>query len=69
MVFENVEAANGIMQLCHELFPLQEQITATFYRAEGQTGLILLLEMAKTAQIIKASDGKPMFVEARQASR
>jgi ATP-dependent DNA helicase RecG len=56
--FENVEAANGIMQLCHELFPLQEQIIQTFYRAEGQTGLILLLEMAKTAQIIKASDGK-----------
>lgn len=56
--FNNVEEANGIFQLMHELFPLQDPINAYFYQADGQQGLLLILEMTKTAQIVKASDGK-----------
>ncbi|MGE0063223.1 MAG: helix-turn-helix domain-containing protein, partial [Xanthobacteraceae bacterium] len=56
--FANEEAANGIFQLIHEVFPLHEPINAAFYRAQGEKGLVLILEMAKTAQIVKATDGK-----------
>lgn len=56
--FENQEAANGIFQLIHEIFPLGNSVTPAFYSAPGEKGILLILEMTKTAEIIKASDGK-----------
>jgi len=56
--FVDEEAANGIFQLIHEIFPLHEPITATFYTVQDEKGLVLILEMTKTAQIVKATDGK-----------
>ena len=56
--FADEEAANGVFQLIRKISPLQEPITATFYAAEGEKEYVLILEMAKTAQIVKATDGK-----------
>ena len=57
--FVEVEEANPIFQLVHELFPLNNPITSTFYTSSSEKGLVLVLEMTKTAHIVKASDGKP----------
>ncbi|MBZ0148096.1 MAG: putative DNA binding domain-containing protein [Pseudorhodoplanes sp.] len=56
--FAKQEDANGLIQLIHEIFPLADPISVNFYSAQGEPGLVLILEMAKTAQIVKASDGK-----------
>lgn len=56
--FDNPEEANGIFQLIHELFPLNNPISSTFYSARSEKGLVLVLETAKTAHIVKASDGR-----------
>jgi ATP-dependent DNA helicase RecG len=56
--FSDEEKANGIFQLIHEVFPLNSPINPTFYSADNEKGLVLVLEMTKTAQVVKASDGK-----------
>ena len=56
--FEDQEDANGIFQLIHEIFALNSPLTPTFYVANDEKGLVLVLETTKTAHIVKASDGK-----------
>ena len=56
--FSSIEEANPLFQVIHQIFPLGNPVTATFYSADSENGLILTLEMAKTAHIVKATDGK-----------
>lgn len=56
--FENQESANGHLQCFEQLFPLGQYFDYTFLRCEGSPGLLLKVEMRKTPEIIKASDGK-----------
>lgn len=52
------EEANGIEQLLHELFPLAQPISIQYFSALEQVGLIMFLEVPKTSEIVKSSDGK-----------
>ncbi|MBU9764213.1 ATP-dependent DNA helicase RecG [Mycobacterium sp. TNTM28] len=56
--FANAEAANGHIQAFESVFPLGGDHRYEFLSAESQTGLILHIEIDKSASIKKAVDGK-----------
>jgi ATP-dependent DNA helicase RecG len=55
--FADQEAANGHLQLFEELFPLGTGFEYAFLRADTYPGLVLHVQIAKTLQVISASDG------------
>jgi len=56
--FANSEAANAHLQVFEQLFPLGTDFSYDFIRNEGQRGLILKIQVAKTRDIKTASNGK-----------
>ena len=56
--FANPEAANAHLQVFEQLFPLGTDFRYDFMRNEGQRGLILKIQIAKTRDIKTASNGK-----------
>jgi ATP-dependent DNA helicase RecG len=56
--FANEEAANGHVQLFEELFPIGADSMVTFLSSDGLSGLILKVEVPKSKEIKRASDGK-----------
>ena len=54
--FDNVEAANGHLQLLEELFPLGTDFHYEFLQCLSKKGLVLHIEIHKTHDIIKASN-------------
>ncbi len=57
--FSNPEAANGHLQIFEQLFPLGKDFQYGFLKCIGETGLVLHVEIRKTADIKRASDGYP----------
>lgn len=55
--FADVEAANGHLQPIQEMFPLGEEILYTFLKCTEFSGLVLKIEVFKSRQIKKASNG------------
>lgn len=55
--FERVEDANGHIQPFEALFPLGNHFEYTFLECEGQPGFVLQVQVRKTPDIKKASDG------------
>ncbi len=55
--FEDAEAANAHIQVFEELFPLGSNFAYTFLSCQGEAGLVLKIEIQKTAGIVRASDG------------
>jgi ATP-dependent DNA helicase RecG len=55
--FERVEDANGHLQAIENLFPLGTNFRYTFLSTDNETGLVLLCEIDKTADVRYASDG------------
>lgn len=56
--FENVEAANGHLQPFEQLFPLGVDFEYTFLQAENSAGLVLQVQVRKTQDIKRATDGQ-----------
>ncbi len=56
--FANQEAANGHLQTFERLFPLGQYFDYVFLAAPGAPGLVLKVEVRKTPDIKKASDGR-----------
>jgi len=56
--FQDEEAANGHLQVFDELFPLGADSMITFLSADGLPGLVLKVEIPKSREIKRASDGK-----------
>lgn len=56
--FPNEEATNGHVQVFDELFPVGADSTMTYLFADSQPGLILKVEVPKSREIKRASDGK-----------
>jgi ATP-dependent DNA helicase RecG len=65
--FENAEAANGHLQLFEKLFPLGTDFLYEFLRADSQPGLVLHVQINKTRQIMKASNGLPYIRRGAQS--
>lgn len=55
--FKDVEAANGHLQALEGLFPLGQHFSYTFLACEAEAGLVLQVEVQKTASITTDSDG------------
>jgi len=54
--FDNVEAANGHIQPFEQLFPLGTGFEYNFLACEGESGLVLQVEVLKSSDIKKSSD-------------
>lgn len=54
--FDNVEAANGHIQPFEQLFPLGGYFEYSFLSCEGESGLVLQVQIRKTPDIKKATD-------------
>lgn len=65
--FEDIEAANGHLQIFEQLFPLGTDFNYTFLKIIGEVGLVLLISILKTKQIVKASDGIPYIRRGAQS--
>ena len=57
--FEDVEEANGLIQLFHELFPLGQFFSYDFLECHGEPGLILHVQVRKSRDVVEASNGHP----------
>lgn len=57
--FEDPEEANGHLQAFEQVSPLGTYVRAAFLRSPTNSGLVLQLEILKTRDIIRASDGVP----------
>ena len=57
--FENVEAANGHLQIFEQLFPLGTDFQYEFLECGHKRGLILYVQINKTLAIKRASNGLP----------
>ena len=55
--FEDVEAANGLIQCIEAVLPLGQGCRITFLSSEGRQGLVLQIEVLKARDIIKSSGG------------
>lgn len=55
--FEDVEAANGHLQAFQQMFPLGAEIAYSFFRSKSNPGLVLKIEVFKSRQIKKATNG------------
>lgn len=56
--FANPEAANSHIQVFEQLFPLGTDYRYDFLRNDHQAGLVLKIQVAKTRDIKRASNGK-----------
>jgi ATP-dependent DNA helicase RecG len=56
--FPDEETANGHIQVFDELFPLGADSMITFLSADGLPGLVLKVEVPKSREVKRASDGK-----------
>jgi ATP-dependent DNA helicase RecG len=55
--FADPEEANGHLQAFEQVSPLGTYVRATFLRSATDPGLVLQLEVLKTREIVKATDG------------
>ncbi len=57
--FRDIEAANAHLQVFDQLFPLGQYYNYTFLACPGAQGVVLQVNVNKTREITKASDGIP----------
>ncbi|MGH6691702.1 MAG: ATP-binding protein, partial [Gammaproteobacteria bacterium] len=57
--FDDVEAANAVLQVLAQIAPLADFIITTFLACEGESGLVLKIEILRNGAITKATDGLP----------
>ncbi len=55
--FDDQEDANGHLQIFETLFPLGQYYSYTFLSSPAESGEVLKIEINKTREIVKASDG------------
>ncbi|HTB94344.1 MAG TPA: ATP-binding protein [Candidatus Sulfotelmatobacter sp.] len=57
--FPDVESASGHIGAFERAFPLGRDFSYEFLRCQGRPGLVLHVQVNRTASIVKATDGKP----------
>jgi ATP-dependent DNA helicase RecG len=55
--FSDVEEANSVLQMLNQIAPLADFISTTFLECEGESGLVLKIEILRNATITKSTDG------------
>jgi ATP-dependent DNA helicase RecG len=64
--FDDVEAANPVLQMLDQIAPLADFIITTFLSCDGEKGTILKIEILRNATITKATDGLPYIRKSAQ---
>src|ERR1700730_14435388 len=67
--FADIEDANAHIQVLESMKPLGGHYHAAFLRCVGQPGVVLHLEIPKSKDILKASDGYPYTRKGAQKLR
>jgi ATP-dependent DNA helicase RecG len=67
--FCDIEAANNHVLVFEKLFPLGKDFLYEFLRCEGENGFVLHIQIQKTSDIKKASDGYPYVRRGAQKIR
>lgn len=57
--FHDVESANGHLQAFERAFPLGKGFQYEFLRCSSQPGVVLHVQVPRTQDVVKATDGKP----------
>jgi ATP-dependent DNA helicase RecG len=65
--FTNQEAANGHLQIFEKLFPLGNDFQYEFLRCDARSGLVLHVQINKTQEIKRASNGMPYIRRGAQS--
>lgn len=65
--FSSIEAANGHLQVCEELFPLGMEFNYEFLRCDAYPGLILAIQVSKSLSVVRASNGTPYLRRGAQS--
>jgi ATP-dependent DNA helicase RecG len=55
--FEDIEAANPMLQMLNQIAPLADFISTSFLACEGEKGLVLKIEILRNGSITKSTDG------------
>jgi len=55
--FSDVEEANSVLQMLNQIAPLADFISTTFLECDGESGLVLKIEILRNAAITKSTDG------------
>ncbi|MBB4125430.1 putative HTH transcriptional regulator [Xanthomonas translucens] len=55
--FDDIEAANPILQMLNQIAPLADFISTSFLACEGEKGLVLKIEILRNGSITKSTDG------------
>jgi ATP-dependent DNA helicase RecG len=64
--FDDVEAANSMLQMLNQIAPLADFVITTFLACDGETGLMLKSEILRNGTITKATDGLPYIRKGAQ---
>lgn len=64
--FPDVEAANGHIQAFERVFPLGKDFQYEFLRCPARKGVVLHVQVSRTREVIRATDGKPYIRRAAQ---
>lgn len=54
---DDIESANSILQMLNQIAPLSDFISTSFLACEGESGLVLKIEILRNGSITKATDG------------
>lgn len=57
--FDDVEEANAFLQMLNQIAPLADFVATTFLSCEGESGLVLKIEIFRNGSITKSTDGIP----------
>jgi len=55
--FGDIEDANAVLQMLNQIAPLADFISTTFLSCEGESGLVLKIEILRNGTITKATNG------------
>lgn len=65
--FDNMEAANGYLQAFEEYFPLSADFHYEFLQCDNFSGLVLHIQINKTQNVVRASNGLPYIRRGAQS--
>ena len=55
--FDDIEGCNGVLQMLNQIAPLADFISTAFLACDGETGIILKIEILRNGAITKSTDG------------
>lgn len=64
--FSDIEEANSVLQMLNQIAPLADFIITTFLHCDGESGVVLKIEILRNGAITKATDGVPYIRKGAQ---